>query len=82
MTGTAQEKKDHVNPTGSQTYQPVSSDNGTFIFKLEKMEAGKWQVLISGDAGSDSISLYSDDMSSGSSDSVADNKENGADAEQ
>ena len=46
------------------------------------MDAGKWQVLISGDAGSDSISLYSDDMSSGSSDSAADNKENGADAEQ
>lgn len=71
-----------ANPTGSQTYQPVSSDNGTFIFKLEKMEAGKWQVLINGDAGSDSISLYSDDMSSGSSDDAADNQENGADAEQ
>lgn len=51
------------NPDGTQTYQPTSSAEGTIIFKLDRMEAGKWQVLISGNAGTDSMKLYSDSMS-------------------
>lgn len=53
-----------VNPSGSQSYQPVSMEAGTIIFKLDKMEPGKWQVLINGDAGTDSMKLYSEDMAS------------------
>lgn len=50
-----------VNPSGTQAYQPTSMDRGTVVFKLETMEAGKWQVRISGDAGEDSMKLYSED---------------------
>lgn len=49
-----------VNPSGTQTYQPTSMDKGTVVFKLETMEEGKWQVQISGDAGEDSMKLYSE----------------------
>lgn len=49
-----------INPSGTQTYQPTSMDKGTVVFKLETMEEGKWQVQISGDAGEDSMKLYSE----------------------
>jgi len=49
-----------INPSGTQTYQPTSMDKGTVVFKLETMEEGKWQVQINGDAGEDSMKLYSE----------------------
>lgn len=49
-----------VNPSGTQAYQPVSMDRGTVVFKLETMEAGKWQVQVNGDVGEDSMKLYSE----------------------
>lgn len=49
-------------PDGQQ-YEPTSTAPGTVIFKLNTMDAGKWLIRISGDAGNDSMKLYSDAMS-------------------
>ena len=50
------------NPTGTARLSPVSMVDGKAVFKLNRMEPGKWHVLITGDAGSDSMKLYSESV--------------------
>jgi len=50
------------NPDGTQTYTPQSAVPGTIIFKIDSMETGKWRLKIDGDAGTDSVKLYSEKM--------------------
>lgn len=51
-----------TSPDGSEEYTPTSVSDGVAIFKLDKMSVGKWTVTINGDAGQDSMRLYSESM--------------------
>lgn len=53
-------------PTGA-TYVPTSMAQGTAVFKLDSMSQGKWHIHIAGDAGTDSMKLYSSNSSEGQS---------------
>lgn len=64
------------NPTGDKQYAPTSTAPGTIIFKLDKMEAGKWHVYVSGDAGTDSMRLYSESENA-SAEQTSDGTESG-----
>ena len=66
-------------PDGTQTFSPQSTDAGKMVFKLDRMEAGKWKLQISGNPGSDAMRLYSEQMDStdGSSDTADTDAQNG-----
>ncbi|MCR5338211.1 MAG: hypothetical protein K6E75_06610 [Lachnospiraceae bacterium] len=49
-----------TSPDGSQSFHPTSQVAGTAVFKLDKMVAGKWHINIQGDAGNDSMKLFSE----------------------
>lgn len=51
------------NPEKTKSYIPISNSNGTILFQLDKMEAGKWIVSVTGEYGTCSMKMYSDQTS-------------------
>lgn len=48
------------NPDKTKEYKPISNTDGTILFQLEEVKAGKWIVGISGDYGTCTMQMYSD----------------------
>ncbi len=49
-------------PLDEEEYEPDSVTEGTICFKLDRMQVGKWHLIVTGNPGEESLRVYSESM--------------------